>query len=304
MQYLRRHYKIILLFCLFAAAYLVHSIRAGSDPKLQAQYHISSVQATGLLLTIAIPYIAIWFTALFGYLRLRAYAGSIKQSRDGRGFWQISHGVLWLIFWLPINTLVGDLAARLAAHHPQWTTVGEYANTYISVLMLLVAFFLLNEGAKKVLRLTRVKQYEWQPKLLVGLFLIMAGLYIFLAFQNPAGAAGTTHRLMPDWLLMDTVVLPRLLGWYLGLQAVWHLYLYTKFISGRLYRLPLTYLTTGLTVVVLGLILLRYLSTMSAITKSGLSVILPALYLLLIIISGGYMLLARGARELARLEQV
>lgn len=306
MQYLRKHYKLIAVYSLFALAYVLHAFQSGANPELQARYNISASQATALLLTIAIPYIAIWFTALLGYLKLRDYARSIRKTRDGQGFWQMSGGVCWLVLWLPVTSLAGIVATWLGERYPAHLALSEYADMYLGTYMLIVGFYFLNEGSKKMLRLTtKSKVYDWLPKLMTTGFLLLAGLYVFLSLQNPDAVSGSsTGQALPTWVLMNTVVLPRLLGWYLGLQAVWHLYLYAKYVSGRIYRLAFNYLATGLGVVVLGIILLGYLSTMSSITESGLLPILGAIYFLLILISAGYMLVTRGSNELNRIEQV
>lgn len=303
-QSIRAHYKLILLFILFAAIYIVHSVLAAYDPDLQAQYSLTRTQAMALLLTIAIPYIAIWFTALYGYIRLRMYARSIKRTRDGRGMWQLSNGVLWLILWLPINTLLGEAASFTIDRSSGLAVVAKYVSLYVGQAILLLAFYLLSEGTKKLVRLAKPRTFRWRPKLMMLLFWLGAGFYIFLVLHNPEAASGTEAHALPTWLLLDTVILPRLLGWYWGLQAIWHLYLYAKFISGKIYRLGLAYLATGLGVVIACIIALRYLSTMSSVTGGGLQVILLAIYPLLIVIGAGFLLTTRGTGELARIEQV
>jgi hypothetical protein len=304
MRHVRTHYKLVSLVVILGVFYIVHSFISGGDSTLQSRYGITVAQARALMLTIAIPYVGVWFTALFGYVQFRAYARSIRQSEDGQGFWQLSTGLLWLTLWMPLSAVLGIIANWVAEQYPSLANTAQYTNNYLSIILLLLAFYSLNEGAKKILRLTAAKVYRVIPKILMIAFLLLAGVYIYLTLNNPAAASGTAHDRLPNWAIMDTIVLPRLIGWFLGLQAVWYLFLYTKFISGRIYRLALSYLTNGLGVVILGIILLRCLSTMSTIVSGGLQAILGAIYILLVIISAGYMLVARGGRELARIEQV
>src|SRR4051812_18386024 len=112
----RRVPKVI--FLSLALIYLAQSVFAHPDPDTMQRYHLSRGQLVLLVLTIALPYMVIWFIALFGYLRLSVYASAIRQSREGKALGLIAQGLLILVLWLPINAVLGNIITYMSRAHP------------------------------------------------------------------------------------------------------------------------------------------------------------------------------------------
>ncbi len=297
------------LFVAFSAIYLAQAVLIAPDKAVLTKYHITAGQGVALTLSVAIPYLLIWATALIGYLRLRDYTAAINDSPDGTAFTVISRGMLLLTLWLPLSALLSGLVAHYYHLHPSSTANLVRLNNYANLIILLPAFLLANQGARKLLSLVKRPSYQI-PQRITLLFIGFAALYTFLTL-NDSARQGPTHTVtvasyyLPDWATVLTIVIPRLVMWFLGIQAVYFIYVYTQKVKGSLYKAALRNVTRGLAGVVIATIMLRCFQSLSSqLAHLGLGLILLIVYVLLLVIGSGYVLIAKGAKKLRRLEEV
>jgi hypothetical protein len=112
-----RYKRLTAIFTILAVAYFVLTITLPSNKTTLTKYHLTSGQDIILTLTIALPYLIIWYVAFTGYLRFKSYTDTIKKSKDGVAFNTISTGLLWLVLWLPISTIVGTITSSYYRSH-------------------------------------------------------------------------------------------------------------------------------------------------------------------------------------------
>lgn len=303
-------YKVLSgLFLIFSAVYLLNVVLTPPDKITLEKYNISSGQLIALLLTITIPYVIIWFIALGGYLRFKHYTDHIKASRDGTAFDIISRGILLLTLWLPFSALVGAFTGYYTNHHPSATAAMVRLDNYANLLLLLPAFLLINRGAAKLLTLIR-KPIHQLPQTWMMVYIVFSAVYVFLALHDPARQVPTRDVLeatyyLPDWATLTTLVIPRLIMWFLGIQAVYYLYSYATKVKGSLYKLALVNLARGIGVVVGATIILRGFQSLSTqLNHLNLGALLLIIYILLLIICVGYYLIAKGAKRLRQIEEI
>lgn len=303
-------YKMLsALFVTFSLIYLLHGILIPPDKAILEKYDVSAGQMVGLLLTITIPYVVIWFVALVGYLRFRHYTQSIKGSKDGAAFTIICKGLLLFTLWLPLSALTGTLTDHYADLHPSATANMVRLDNYVNLLLLLPAFLLVNQGAKKLLAIIR-QSANLFPQKGVILFIIFASLYVFLVLQDPARqlpteSVKTAAYYTPDWVTLTTMIIPRLIMWFLGAQTVYYIYSYAKRVKGSLYKDALNTLGRGLGAVVVAVIALRCFQSLSTqVAYLNLGLLLLVVYALLGIIASGYILILKGAKKLQRIEEL
>jgi hypothetical protein len=165
----------------------------------------------------------------------------------------------------------------------------------------------LANGAKQLVGLVRTKVTA--PTLTVTMvYIAFAVLYTTLVLHDanrmvPVDNATASYYL-PDWLLVTTVIIPRLLFWYLGVQAVQNIIIYRQKVKGVLYKDALRHLAIGLGGVVLGIVILRTIQSLAVgLSKVNLGTLLLIVYVLLIVMAVGYVYVARGARKLQRIEE-
>jgi hypothetical protein len=299
--------KLFLLYIVFIFVYVVLTLTTKTDQAALAKYSLTAAQARALSLTIVIPYILIWLTALVGYLRLRNYALQIRDSKDGKAFRTISTGVLWLCLWLPISTITTALFRHYYALHPSTTANLVRIDNYINLIVLLFGFLYVYLGSKQLLSLVKKPAFTATHVIMLG-YIVFSALYVLLTLRDPTRQFPTTAVPLatyyePDAILVLTIVIPRLLMWFLGILGVYNIYVFSKFVKGSIYKAALNKLALGLGTIVLAVIVLRCVQSLSSILLDmSLTVLLVFVYALLLMISAGYILVSRGAKNLQKLE--
>lgn len=304
-----RYEKTTSAFLIFTIAYAMISFVRPVDHTTTTKYHLTSSRAHEIVLAVILPYIIIWVIAFAGYLRLRAYSDGLGDSPDGKAFRTISTGVMWFTFWLPLSNLSTAVSSAIYTAHPSLTATMIQIVTYVNVLLLLPAFIWVARGSKGLLDLVRVR-HRPPTTALVLIFLIFTILYTTLVLHDPfrqiSSVAGTKATYyLSDWVLVTTVLIPRLLSWFLGVVAVQNIMLYRRRVNGVIYKAALQDLGWGLGAVVLGIVVLRTIQSLtSSLNRLNLGTILLIIYVLLIILAIGYVYIARGARKLQRIEDL
>jgi hypothetical protein len=304
-----RYKKLSALYVLFIAIYLGQTLWTAADKTTMSRYRIDATQLKLLSLTVVIPYVVIWLVAFVGYLRLRSYTKLIQASKDGAAFDLIAQGVFWLTLWLPLSTIVDGLFSHYYTSHASSTGNLVRIDNYFNLAILLFAMAWINRGSLKLLGLIKKPTFS-QSQTLVLCYIAFSALYVLLTLHDPARQSPTKSVTVAsyyesDWLLVPTLVIPRLIMWFLGLQAVRNIYLYQEKVKGSLYKAALSNLAQGLAGVVIVTIVLRCVQSLSSpLSKAGLGLLLAIVYVLLIIISIGYVLLAKGAKNLQKLEEL
>jgi hypothetical protein len=139
------------------------------------------------------------------------------------------------------------------------------------------------------------------------LYLVVAIAYTGLIFKyallHPAPTSA--FNFLPSWLVFTTVVIPYLYVWYAGFRSVSQIFFYRQHVEGILYKSFLKYLALGFGFVVGTSIVLQFLSGVSSLlTNVSLGPLVAIVYALLIIIASGYVLIARGAKKLEKIEEI
>lgn len=309
MKLLLKYKSISALFIALSAVYLAAIIFEGPDKAILAKYDLTATQLVWLSLTVALPYVIIWFIALFGYLRFRWYSAAIKDSSDGAAFAVISRGLLLLSVWLPVSAVSSTLAKHLYQAHPSYTSTMVILVNYANVALLFTAFLIINSGARKLLGVVKNTVNAVSQRTTI-LYLVFSGLYGMLTLEDSARHA-PTHSVaiasyyLPDWLIVTTIVIPRLIMWFLGVQAIEDIMMYRKKVKGKIYKLALQNVARGITAVIIATILLRCFESLSSpIGELSLGLVVLLVYLLLVALAIGYVLIYRGARSLQKIEDL
>lgn len=309
MRILLKHRLVSGIFLLLSIVYIGVSLFAHQDPAVMAKYHLTHGKLVALLLTITLPYVLIWFVSLLGYARFSTYAQTIRQSKDGAAFKTMARGLLLLALWLPVSAVTGVLSAKFYQAHPLQTAKMIIIVNYVNIAFLFPGFILTYQGARKLLPLIKTSATTLSQAVNIG-FICFSGFYVFLTLEDPArhfptDVTSKAAYYLPDWLIVFTLVIPRLIMWYLGVKAVQYLYLYRNKVKGTLYKQALNNLARGFMGVVITTIILRCFQSLSApLARLNLAALLLIVYALLIIIAIGYGLISLGAKKLQQIEDL
>lgn len=295
------------LLALATAGYAAATVLTPLSPRANT-YGLTIEQIRELQLTLIIPVILVWFTALWGSLRFKRYALSIYEGADGKALNGIANGLLVLVAQLALGSLL-----QASIHFLQhWFTVETItiATNYLAVALSLISFSLIYRGAWRLAKLVEFKSFRRNQLLGLLILIVLGILYAWLLAHNPdrlrsLDPGKIVSYYLPDWLLLLTIVIPYIITWGLGLMASAAIRSYQKNAVGILYRKPLARLSAGLFIIILSLTLLQLITALGpSLVDLGLQAILGLLYGLILVYAAGHILVALGARRLAKIEEV
>ncbi len=294
------------LFLLLITIYVCFSLLPSPTKQVLSQYHLNTVQARLLTLTVILPVIGIWLVALYGFLRFKEYTSLIKNSRDGKAMDKLCDGLLLLALGPPLAAALSAILTFLARTYSGWTGSITIFNNYITLIVMSLGLYFISDGAEQLIALVRKKPSRREQNLLVLLFIILSTFYAHLVINQADGTTlGGRVYYMPNILILATIAIPYLYFWYRGLVGAYYIYYYQKQINGEIYKKSLVYLATGIASVILASILVRFLVSISAkLTALSLTPILLIVYGLLFVSGMGYALIAIGAKRLRKIEEV
>ncbi len=270
------------------------------------QYHISSAKARVVSVSVILPVVAIWLVAVYGFTQVREYALLIKDSKDGAAMHTISTGLLCLALGPPAAAVIAAIFNILLRHFPGWLAATTIINNYLSLLIMVAGLFFIARGAEQLADLVRKKPSQTEQRNLILLFITLSTFYGYFIVTQPIHNA-MPHRLyfMPNVLVLLTLAIPYLYFWYRGLMGAYYLRHYQKHIKGAVYRDSLGYMASGIALVIVSSVVIRFVATISAkIITLRLTPLLLIVYGLLLLSALGYIAIAIGAKKLHKIEVV
>lgn len=296
-------YYILLgiIYLLLAAALPVDAQASQIHRLTSGQYHL-------LQFMVNLPLLILSFSAFYGYAKLQNYADSIKQTPEGKDFNLLARGCKWLAWGVLIPAIITIILNSIANAKPSFTTTSLIITHYVSLIVALVAFGFINSGAHGLLTRTKKRLSATNLKILIMVFVLIGVIYCFLTFRNLAGNnIGSTNNFysLPLWLMLFTVIIPYLYTWVVGLLAAYEIMLFSKLSRGVLYRHALQQVAYGLGIVIASSVALQYLSAAIARDENlSLNASLAATYAIRLGAAAGYILIARGALHMKKIEEV
>jgi hypothetical protein len=305
-----KHKKLIGLLLLFSIIYIILVLTIPWDIGTLTKYGVTLFQAKLIITTYILPYIAVWFIALYGYIQIKEYLGRIKGWREFAPLSFVSKGLFGLMLWLPISTLLAVLEDHVKYDYPEWLPAMVRTERYTNLLLLFFSIFLIYTGSRGLLRLIKYRRRTIMQYIALVIALLLAGLYAYLTMRVTGhqivrnGVVEDAYHL-PDWLLFSTLIVPRLVTWIIGVLAVQNLFIYRRAVQGRLYNTILSRLTIGIGIVILSIIGLRYTESLTYQLQSlALGLYLSVAFGFLIGIGTGFVFIAKGAQHLLQIEEI
>lgn len=297
--------KYLWSFLALIAVYIALAFILPTNPETLNRYEISENQARLLNLTIVIPLSAVYLVALYGFLRFKSYADSIKDSKEGEPFLHLSTGLMVLAFGLPITSILGALLNYMEFQYTDLVASATIVRNYVSLLFALLAFLYLARGAEGLRRTLKNKKIKSHPVIRLLGPIMLASLFTWLITSQSPSEVSEPVYYMPNWLIILTLVVPYVYIWCAGINAVRNLYVYKERINGFIYKRAINYLEKGIAIIISLSIILQFMSALSAqINQLNLTPLLGVVYVLVFLYVLGYGLVGRGAKRLKQIEEV
>jgi hypothetical protein len=254
------------------------------------------ILALALILTNGL----VWFIALYGALRLRSYVQTILKTPDGSAFARIDAGLLILVLSLILPSFLGSVL-RATTSIPELVQPLTLATNYSYTILPFIAFGDIYLGARGLTKLVNRAPLSLAQR---SLFLIplvgFAVVYFWLTFTIPNVTAVFQ---LSDVLIVLTVVFPALLAWVFGIFAAVNLEFYAKEVQGIIYKRSAALLVSGVLFLTIGAMFFLIESSLSPhLSSTGAGELLATVHLFRAIIGFGYIFVAQGAKNLAKLE--
>jgi len=295
----------VAIFVILTIAYLVETILPKPDKAILTHYHLSHASYYWLIDPLAIVLVLIWLVSLYGSLRVKAYARVIDGSKDGKGMNLIGNGLLTQTISLPIISNLSYILNHTAKNHPGLQPTATIIINYISLGLMAAAFILVFAGGQKLFKLVPSRTRQLPRIVWQGVFILASSLYTYLVIIQPIHhPLDRRAYFLPDWLLVLTIAAPYIFFWYLGVNGAYNMYLFSRNIKGSIYKDALSFLASGVALVVLASVITRIITSLSSrITSLKITPILLIVYGLLAVIAAGYILIAIGAKKLRKIEE-
>jgi hypothetical protein len=302
--------KPTLLFYVFLAATLAYGAVSFFGPVSQEtldRYNLSILKVHLLSLTIIIPLIAIWFSAYYGFSRIKQYARAVRSGAEGPGFKKIADGLGLLAFSLPVSSLLSASFNAIEISHPSYSVPFTITKNYAALVLPLLAFTLICRGSAQLTGLIKPKPSPFRTQELWSLGIItLCSLFSWLLIARPADTRTPLNVYqLPNWLIILTLAVPLLYTWMRGIAAAYYITVYQRNVKGQLYRSSLRKLSAGLMVViVLNILIQIIISVSSRLYRLELTPLLFIIYCLVALYAVGFGLIASGSKKLKRIEDV
>ena len=296
----------VLAFIVLLLVYVGLTFGLPVDPETLQRYKLTESQIKLVNLTIVLPVILIWLTALYGFVNLKKYAQTVADTKEGKAFGYLTLGLMVLAFSLPINAIISSLAKYISINNSEMLTATTITRNYITLIFSLATFMVLITGATALAKTVKRKSIPTVPASFAIGLISLSVVYTWLITAKPINQ-GIDERayFLPSWLLILTVVIPYLLAWRAGLAATYYLYTFHQNVKGVIYKSAFKDLAMGIGVVVMVSILIQLLTTSSArLSTLNLTPILLIIYVLLALYAVGFGFVARGAKKLKRFEDL
>lgn len=295
--------KAFYTFTVLAIIYASVNLFAAPPRASLQHYHISSTTLRIIDSTFIFPVIAIWFIGLYGFQKLRAYAGYVQDNKEGKQLMELTRGIMVLAWWLPVTSTLSTVLSLQARYHPQLLAPITVLTNYLTLLFPLVAFVFISRGGRRLSEAGRKRPGQGSVHLLALILIIMAISYSYLITKTNASSLDSIYH-MPVELVLLTLVIPYVFTWYLGLLAVNDMHTYTRMVKGLIFRSGWNYLSFGVAWIVVMCIVFQFITTVSVkLGNLSLPWVLMLIYGILAVMAAGYVFIALGAKKLTRIEE-
>lgn len=295
----------ISVFVTLLAVYVALAFTLPTDPQVLSKHGITQAQSRLLNLTIVVPLVLIYLSALYGFLRVNDYAEKVRETKEGPYFKQLSIGLMVLAFTLPLNSIMGSLTSYIRHAQPHFISDISIIRQYSALLLAFLAIYFISKGAQGLHSTLKNKQPQRDPAFywLLGPTILSAVYTWLLVSQTHHSPDGSPYHL-PEWLVVTTIAIPYIFIWCVGAWAAVYLYKYHVGVKGVIYKRAIAYLAKGIAAIIVISILLQSLTTLSGLlNRLDLTPLLLIIYLLIALYALGYGMVARGANKLKQIEE-
>jgi hypothetical protein len=180
-------------------------------------------------------------------------------------------------------------------------------HNHLPILLALIGFCDIFIGSRSLIAHVK-RQASLESNLrFIFPYLILAVIFCsyFYTHISHLVTAGVPNFSVPGHWPFYTLALPSIVTWLIGAFALENIHRYAEAVTGSIYKSALRNLVRGLSVALIFSIIIQLLSLSSTFFgRFGLGTLLLIIYALLLIYALGFVFIARGAKQLTKIEVV
>lgn len=298
----------MLSYTVLAIFYVLLVLILPAGQATMREHSLTTVEYRIIRLSIAVTYLISWFVAFYGYKKLMDYAQSIKKTREGEAFRQLTVGCIWLAWSLPLSVIVSTLLNAISNQWDGFRPAAIILSNYLALLMPLIGFTIIGTAARSLAVKSKLHPSLMSTRVIIVAFLLISVVYSFVTFHrfdiNNLTSTDNPYFL-PVWVTIVTVMVPYLYAWFTGLFATYEISMIGRQARGVLYRNALGLLVAGLATVIISSIALQYVFSFEP--RVGYLTLDYRFMLILLfrLLAGiGFALIALGAIRLKKIEEI
>jgi hypothetical protein len=293
-------------FSVFVAVYISSSFLSPIDSEALAKYNISELQLRLLSASILLPVVAIWACAAYGFVHFKQYALSIKGTVYGKGTNTVANGLGIIAIQLMASGSMSVITSISAVRDALGGDSGvEIISTNLTIVFTLAAALVLHQGSAQLnASLPRPSKPQFNVKSFYALAIVGLIFLLAILFRYPSSASNESiYEYIPLSAAITGIWLPYLIAWGIFLSTGRNLHHYRHHIKGKVYKQALGLLTAGIYVILGSSVLIQLMGAFGgAFVNLALLPLLIIVYLLVFSIGVGYLLIARSASKLRKVE--
>lgn len=299
------------LYAAVVLSWIAYVVMTTTAPTVAAQrsYGLFHWQVVALQITIAAAFLVTWLAAFYGARRIAEYQHALEEGEHHRSFRMISAGLHVLAIGLVLTGLVSGARSSLTGEAGSVRALTITLN-YLYAFFPLAGFLLLRQGTLWLLPAEVARTLRSIRVEVTVITVLLGAVMTYLVFTDPGRIApampgGQATFYLPDALVLGTVMLPLVVAVAFGTLAVFNLYRYVERTAAVIYEKTLPPFANGVFLVVASTVVLELLLMLGSARLQGLGLagVLVAVYLFLGIQTTGYLLVARSAGRLAKLQK-
>ncbi|HVX48341.1 MAG TPA: hypothetical protein VHA05_03230 [Candidatus Saccharimonadales bacterium] len=299
---------ILVRYAALAILYVVLIFALPGNQAIMREHRLTTAEYHVLQFLVALPLMAVWFMAFYGYAKLEEYTLSIRKTPEAIGFSRLTQGCAWMAWSLPVHSIVSLITRSITNSHAGFGAAEAIITNYVDLIFPVVGFTLIGMASRHLFDRAKMALSAASIRGIIILFVAGGVLYCYLTFRQFTGTGlGATDNPyhLPVWLTVLTIIVPYLYAWFAGMLAVYELVTYGRHVRGVLYRQSMHILVTGLFAMILGSIAFQYAGSFQPSTGHQVLGIYLIFSLVFQIVSGiGFLMIALGATRLKKIEEV
>lgn len=299
---MKKYYSWLFYGIVLAAGAVIFLLNFFQPPSPSAErLGLYSWRLTAVLVTLQIPYTAVWFLGVRAAAGLYFCRDITKNTLLARACGRFAAGVVLLVAGMVIGSLFGPLK-NYYRQNQDAVVLLTIASNYTGVYLSLAGFLALFSGTKALMVDPQKKTTDTDfVSFIITLFLGV--IYTILVFTNPQrqtsplpGIPATYY--LPDLLIFSTIIIPILVTWFFGVRTAYALSR-PKVVTG-VAGSALALLGSSILFVIFASILLQFLISlgMQRFITLGVGPTLILLYAFIVLVAIGYIMLNRAVRGL------